>query len=58
MSSNVFKGLKNPDGSDVVKCLHSVGVPLPTDKPINSKWPCNPEQTLVTHFPDRNEIIS
>jgi len=58
MSSDVFKEIKTSDGSDVVKCLHSVGVPLPTDKPINTKWPCNPEQTLITHFPERNEIIS
>jgi phosphoenolpyruvate carboxykinase (GTP) len=58
MSSNVFQELKTSDGSDVVKCLHSVGVPLPADKPINSKWPCNPEKTLITHFPERNEIIS
>jgi phosphoenolpyruvate carboxykinase (GTP) len=58
MGSHVLKELKTPDGSDLVKCLHSVGVPLPTDKQIFSKWPCNPEQTLITHFPERNEIIS
>ncbi len=58
MGSNVFQQLKTLDGSDIVKCLHSVGVPLPTDKQINSLWPCNPEQTLITHFPERNEIIS
>ncbi len=58
MGSHVFQELKESDGSDAIKCLHTVGVPLPTDKPICSKWPCNPEQTLVTHFPERNEIIS
>ncbi|UJR09638.1 hypothetical protein I4U23_013872 [Adineta vaga] len=58
MNSNVFKEIKTSDGSDIVKCLHSVGVPLPTDKPIFPTWPCNPEQTLITHFPERNEIIS
>jgi len=58
MGLQVFKELKENDGSTVVKCLHSVGVPLPTDKNVNPIWPCNPEQTLVTHFPERNEIIS
>ena len=58
MSSRVFNELKDADGSSVIKCLHSVGVPLPTDKSVCTTWPCNPEQTLVTHFPERNEIIS
>ncbi|CAF1072055.1 unnamed protein product [Adineta steineri] len=58
MGSHAFNDLKESDGSTIVKCLHSVGVPLPTDKPTCSTWPSNPEQTLVTHFPERNEIIS
>ncbi|CAF5001022.1 unnamed protein product, partial [Rotaria magnacalcarata] len=58
VGSNVFNEIKTSDGSDVVKCLHSIGVPLPTDKRVNPTWPCNPEQTLVTHFPERNEVIS
>jgi phosphoenolpyruvate carboxykinase (GTP) len=58
MGSRVFNELKCPDGSNVIKCLHSVGVPLPTDKSICSTWPCDPERTLITHFPERNEIIS
>ncbi|XP_065675998.1 phosphoenolpyruvate carboxykinase, cytosolic [GTP]-like [Hydra vulgaris] len=45
------------NGGHFVKCLHSVGKPLPSDiDPYN--WPCNPEKTLITHFPDRHEIIS
>jgi phosphoenolpyruvate carboxykinase (GTP) len=43
---------------DFVKCLHSVGVPLPTEKKIVANWPCNPEMTVVGHFPERNEVVS
>lgn len=44
--------------NDFIKCLHSVGQPLPMKmKPINN-WPCNPEKTIIAHRPDRNEITS
>ena len=46
------------DKSDFVKCLHSVGVPLPTSRKITNNWPCNPENTVVGHFPERNEVVS
>ena len=42
---------------DWVKCLHSVGYPLPegaTDVP----WPCDSENKYITHFPETNEIWS
>lgn len=42
---------------DFVKCLHSVGAPLPREDNTH-KWPCNPEKTVISHFPDRREIIS
>ena len=41
-----------------VKCLHSVGVPLPTTRHIVNNWPCNPEMTMIAHIPDRNEVVS
>uniref|UniRef100_A0A3Q2W609 Phosphoenolpyruvate carboxykinase, cytosolic [GTP] n=1 Tax=Haplochromis burtoni TaxID=8153 RepID=A0A3Q2W609_HAPBU len=43
---------------EFVRCLHSVGCPLPLKKPLVNNWPCNPELTLVAHIPDRRQIIS
>jgi phosphoenolpyruvate carboxykinase (GTP) len=42
---------------DFVKCLHSVGVPL-TPGAQDVPWPCNPENTYVTHFPEERLIMS
>jgi phosphoenolpyruvate carboxykinase (GTP) len=46
------------DKTNFVKCLHTVGVPLPTNRKIVNNWPCNPENTVVGHFPERNEVVS
>ncbi|CAG10739.1 unnamed protein product, partial [Tetraodon nigroviridis] len=43
---------------DFVRCLHSVGCPLPLKRPLVNNWPCNPEQTLIAHVPDQQEILS
>ncbi|XP_029437872.1 phosphoenolpyruvate carboxykinase [GTP], mitochondrial [Rhinatrema bivittatum] len=55
MGSRVLETLG--EGS-FVKCLHSVGRPLPLQGELTNNWPCNPEKTLIAHVPDRREIVS
>jgi len=43
---------------DFVRCLHSVGCPLPLERPLNNNWPCNPQRTVIAQCPHTNEIIS
>ena len=56
MGINVLE--KITDESVFVKCLHTCGVPLPTSRNIVNNWPCNPEMTMISHIPERNEVIS
>ncbi|XP_074066431.1 phosphoenolpyruvate carboxykinase, cytosolic [GTP] [Macrotis lagotis] len=55
MGTPVLEALGN---GEFVKCLHSVGCPLPLKKPLVNNWACNPDLTLIAHIPDRREIIS
>ncbi|CAO2577472.1 Phosphoenolpyruvate carboxykinase, cytosolic [GTP] [Lemmus lemmus] len=55
MGTSVLEALGN---GEFIKCLHSVGCPLPLKKPLINNWACNPELTLIAHLPDRREIIS
>lgn len=54
MGKKVWTVLKD---KDFVRCFHSVGMPLKEGQQ-DVAWPCNPEQTYITHFPETKEIIS
>nr|XP_020653173.1 phosphoenolpyruvate carboxykinase, cytosolic [GTP] isoform X1 [Pogona vitticeps] len=55
MGRSVLEALGN---GEFVKCLHSVGCPLPLKRPLLNNWPCNPDLTLIAHIPEHREIIS
>ncbi|XP_053119147.1 phosphoenolpyruvate carboxykinase [GTP], mitochondrial [Hemicordylus capensis] len=50
--------LRTLGDGEFVKCLHSVGRPLPLEEELVNSWPCNPEKTLIAHVPERREIVS
>ncbi|XP_074646876.1 phosphoenolpyruvate carboxykinase, cytosolic [GTP]-like isoform X2 [Tubulanus polymorphus] len=56
VGTNVVEAL-GKDGQ-FIKCLHSVGQPLPMAKPPVNNWPCNPEKTIICHIPANDEICS
>lgn len=61
VSRKVLDYINNDIEQDFVRCTHSVGRPLPlkeNDPPIVNNWPCNPDKTLIVHFPEKKEIVS
>ena len=55
MGSDVYAQIART--GNFVKCLHSVGRPLaPGEKDV--AWPCDPENTYITHFPEDRLIMS
>jgi len=54
MGASVYDQIQGEE--TFVKCLHSVGYPL--DGREDVPWPCDPENTYVTHFPEERLIMS
>ncbi|CAL8070756.1 unnamed protein product [Calicophoron daubneyi] len=44
--------------NEFVRCVHSVGFPLPSTHEAVNHWPCNPEKTIISHIPAERMIIS
>ena len=42
--------LESLGDGDFVRCLHSVGSPLPMTRPLINSWPCNPDQTIIIQY--------
>lgn len=58
VSMDCLNVIQNQQNNAFVKCMHSVGCPLPLERELTNNWPCNPEKVLVSHLPESEEIIS
>ncbi|EAY09417.1 phosphoenol pyruvate carboxykinase, putative [Trichomonas vaginalis G3] len=45
------------ENGDFISCVHSVGYPL-KDGRQDVAWPCDPENTYITHYPEEQTIWS
>ena len=55
VSPKVLEYIEKAD--DFIPCLHSVGMPL-KEGVQDVAWPCNPDNTYITHFPETQTIWS
>ena len=55
MGSAVYEQITRT--GEFVKCIHSVGAPL-KEGAKDVAWPCDPENTYITHFPEERLIMS
>jgi len=51
------QALKKLGADAFIKCLHSVGMPLQVGQ-SDVTWPCNPKETYIVHFPEKQEVWS
>ena len=50
----VLDYLQSHPDTKFIRCLHSVGRSIG----MMMSWPCDPDNTVIAHFPERNEICS
>ncbi len=55
MGDQALEGLEKAD--EFVKCLHTVGAPLPQGQ-ADTPWPCNPDTKYIVHYPEDRSIVS
>ncbi|XP_014294314.1 phosphoenolpyruvate carboxykinase [GTP] isoform X2 [Halyomorpha halys] len=58
MGEEALRHMNEDNEDDIVLAKHSVGAPIDPILRNHSPWPCNPEQTIILHRPEKNEIVS